>query len=135
MIKVEAINGEPSVTPREFIGSHFDGHYFYFFESEQERIDFFADLPKAWSKEAHLAEINALHEAEFERRWLAADYKTERELSRALANPLNEYHEEAKLIDAYWWSGWAAIKAYGDTLTEQPTETPQEFFIQLNSTL
>ena len=89
----------------------------------------------AWSKEAHLAEINALHEAEFERRWLAADYKTEQELSRVLANPLNEYHEEAKLIDAYWWNGWALIKQYGDTLTEQPTETPEEFFIQLNSTL
>ena len=89
----------------------------------------------SWSKEAHLAEINALHEAEFERRWMAAGYKTEEELSRAIGNPKNKFHAEAMLIDDYWWDGWDAIVAYADTLTEQPTETPEEFFNQLNSTL
>lgn len=89
----------------------------------------------AWDKEAHLAEINALHEAEFDRRWRAADYVGRWEVASAANDETNECNTEAKSIMNYWWNGWAAIKAYGDTLTEQPNETAAEFFIQLNSTL
>jgi len=132
MIKVEAINGAPSQTPIEFTGSHFDGEYFYFFESEAEKDTFYNSL-NTWNKEAHIAEINALHEAEFERKWMEADYKTEQELGRALANPLNEYHEEAKSIDAYWWNGWDAIKAYSETVTEENFIDPQTFVDNLEN--
>lgn len=81
---------------------------------------------EAWSKDNHLAEINALHEAEFERRWIAAGYKTEQELSRAL-RPTNKFYEEAKAIDDYWWDGWDAIETYGLTVTEQTAQDPQTF--------
>ncbi len=81
----------------------------------------------AWSKEAHLAEINALHEAEFERRWLAAGYKTEEELSRAIGNPKNKFHAEALLIDDYWWDGWGAIVLYAETVTENNFIEPKIF--------
>jgi hypothetical protein len=132
MIKVEAINGAPSQMPIEFTGSHFDGEYFYFFESEAEKDTFYNSL-NTWSKEAHLAEINALHEAEFERRWLAAGYKTEEELSRAVGNPKNKFHAEAMLIDDYWWDGWDAIEAYGETVTEQNFIDPQTFVDNLEN--
>lgn len=87
----------------------------------------------AWSKESHLAEINALHEAEFERRWLAAGYKTEEELSRAIGNPKNKFHAEAMLIDDYWWDGWDAIEAYGETVTEQNMIDPIQFVNNLEN--
>lgn len=81
----------------------------------------------AWSKEAHIAEINALHEAEFKRIWLAAGYKTEEELSRAIGNPKNKFHAEAMLIDDYWWGGWDAIEAYSETVTENNFIEPLDF--------
>jgi len=127
MIKVEAINGAPSITPTEFIGSHFDGEYFYFFESEEDKDTFYASLPKVWSKEAHIAEINALHEAEFDRRWRSADYVGRWEVVDVARDASNEYHEEAKALMSYWWNGWAAIKAYSETVAENNFIEPLDF--------
>lgn len=126
MIKVEAINGAPSQTPIEFTGSHFDGEYFYFFESEAEKDTFYNSL-NTWNKEAHLAEINALHEEEFKRRLFNADYVAEWELNAVLADSENEYFDEAILIINYWWNGWDAIKAYSETVTEETAQDPQTF--------
>ena len=81
----------------------------------------------AWNKEAHLAEINALHEEEFKRRLLAAEYVGEWELSAVLADSENEYYDEAVLIINYWWNGWDAIKAYSETVTEENFIDPQTF--------
>jgi hypothetical protein len=81
----------------------------------------------AWNKEAHIAEINALHEEEFKRRLLAAEYVGEWELSAVLADSENEYFDEAILIINYWWNGWDAIKAYSETVTEETAQDPQTF--------
>jgi hypothetical protein len=81
----------------------------------------------AWNKEAHLAEINTLHEAEFKRRLLSAEYVGEWELSAVLADSENEYFDEAILIINYWWNGWDAIKAYSETVTEETAQDPQTF--------
>jgi hypothetical protein len=126
MIKVEAINGAPSQTPIEFTGSHFDGEYFYFFESEAEKDTFYNSL-NVWNKEVHIAEINALHEEEFKRRLFNADYVGEWELNAVLADSENEYFDEAVLIINYWWNGWDAIKAYSETVTEENFIDPQTF--------
>jgi hypothetical protein len=80
-----------------------------------------------WDKEAHIAEINALHEEEFKRRLLAAEYVGEWELSAVLADSENEYYDEAILIINYWWNGWDAIKAYTETVTEETAQDPQTF--------
>lgn len=80
-----------------------------------------------WSKEQHLAEINALHEEEFKRRLFNADYVGEWELSAVLADSENEYFDEAVLIINYWWNGWDAIKAYSETVTEENFIDPQTF--------
>jgi hypothetical protein len=81
----------------------------------------------AWNKEAHIAEINALHEAEFKRRLFNADYVAEWELNAVLADSENEYFDEAILIINYWWNGWDAIKAYSETVTEENFIDPQTF--------
>ena len=132
MIKVEAINGAPSQMPIEFTGSHFDGEYFYFFESEAEKDTFYNSL-NTWNKEAHIAEINALHEEEFKRRLFNADYVAEWELNAVLADSENEYFDEAILIINYWWNGWDAIKAYSETVTEETSQDPQTFVDNLEN--
>ena len=85
----------------------------------------------ARSKDTHLAEINALHEAEYKRRLEAANYVNGWEVVACAADPLNEYNAEAKTLLAYWFDGWSAIETYAANLTEQPTETPEEFVATL----
>ncbi len=93
-------------------------------EVSQEVID---AINNVWNKEAHLAEINALHEEEFKRRLLNADYVGEWELSAVLSDSENEYFDEAILIINYWWNGWDAIKAYSETVTEETAQDPIVF--------
>lgn len=130
MIVVTAIetNGgfAPETIPSNFVGSLFDGTKFIYFETAQEQIDYLASL-QVWNKEAHIAEINALHEAEFKRRLFNADYVAEWELNAVLADSENEYFDEAVLIINYWWNGWDAIKAYSETVTEENFIDPIQF--------
>ena len=103
-------------------------------EVSQEELDaYLAALPKVWSKEQHLAEINALHEEEFKRRLFDAEYVGEWELSAVLADSENEYFDEAVLIINYWWNGWDAIKAYSETVTEETAQDPQTFVDNLEN--
>ena len=126
MIKVLSINGVPETTPSNFFGSHFDGEHFYFFESEEEKISFHASI-NTWSKEAHLAEINALHKTEFERRYKALDYEAEWDVVFYSERPELGYKEEADGLLAYWANGWTAIKAYSETVTENNFIEPLDF--------
>jgi len=80
-----------------------------------------------WSKENHLTEINALHEAEFKRRLTDAEYVSEWELNAVLIDSENEYYNEAMLIINYWWNGWDAIKAYSETVDENNFIEPLDF--------
>jgi hypothetical protein len=41
MIKVKNINGKPEETPIGDFAVHSDNDYFYFFSTEEERLDFF----------------------------------------------------------------------------------------------
>ena len=128
VINAIAIDGgfAPETIPSNFVGSLFDGTKFIYFETAQEQIDYLASL-QVWNKEAHLAEINALHEEEFKRRLFNADYVAEWELNAVLADSENEYFDEAVLIINYWWNGWDAIKAYSETVTEENFIDPIQF--------
>jgi hypothetical protein len=44
-------------------------------EVSQSEFDAYIVATTVWSKEQHLAEINALHSEEFKRRYLALDYE------------------------------------------------------------
>ena len=97
-------------------------------EVSQEELDaYLAALPKVWSKEQHLAEINAQHKAEFERRYKALDYEAEWDVVFYSERPELGYKEEADGLLAYWANGWTAIKAYGETVTEQTAQDPIVF--------
>jgi hypothetical protein len=96
-------------------------------EISEDELIALKDKANAWNKEAHIAEINALHEEEFKRRLFNADYVGEWELSAVLADSENEYFDEAVLIINYWWNGWDAIKAYSETVTEENFIDPQTF--------
>jgi hypothetical protein len=95
----------------------------------QEELDaYLASLPKVWSKEAHLQEINELHEAEFEKRVLNAGYKQDlKEFERTLADTRSQWHEEAKAINAYWLNGEITINNYAETVTEETAQDPIVF--------
>jgi hypothetical protein len=43
MIKVKNINGKPEETPIGDFAVHSDSDFFYFFETEEERIEYFQD--------------------------------------------------------------------------------------------
>lgn len=45
MIQVNSVNGSPQYVPANIVSSHFNGTYFYFFESINERTTFLASLP------------------------------------------------------------------------------------------
>ena len=96
-------------------------------EISEEELIALKDKANAWNKEAHIAQINALHDEEFKRRLFNADYVGEWELSAVLADSENEYFDEAILIINYWWNGWDAIKAYSETVTEENFIDPQTF--------
>lgn len=45
MIKVPNIQGSPESTPKKYIGIHSDDSYYYFFETEKEKENFYAGIP------------------------------------------------------------------------------------------
>ena len=45
MIKVAHNNGSPLSIPKPNFGSHFDGEFFHFFETQEESDAYFASLP------------------------------------------------------------------------------------------
>ena len=102
-------------------------------EISEEELIALKDKANAWSKESHIAQINALHDEEFKRRLFNADYVGEWELSAVLADSENEYFDEAILIINYWWNGWDAIKAYSETVTEENFIDPQTFVDNLEN--
>jgi len=126
MIKVLSINGVPETTPDKLFGSHFDGEHFYFFESEEEKTSFYASI-KTWDKEAHIAEINALHKEEFLNRVALAGYEDREEFNATLADGRSQWHEEAKFINTYWLNGEIAIDNYAETVTEETAQDPIAF--------
>ena len=134
VINAIAIDGgfAPETIPSSFVGSLFDGTNFIYFETAQEQIDYLASL-QVWSKEAHLAEINALHKAEFQRRYIALDYEDGWDIVLYSQRPELGYQEEANQLLEYWTNGWDIIKTYSETVTEQNMIDPIQFVNNLEN--
>jgi hypothetical protein len=96
-------------------------------EITQEEFDVLKAEAVKWSKEAHIAEINALHEAEYKRRLEAANYVNGWEVVACASDENNEYNVEAKILLAYWFDGWNAIETYTETVTENNFIEPIQF--------
>ena len=109
--------------------SYKDGNGQIIYFNSVEGLDAYINaLSIVWNKEAHLAEINALHEAEFEKRVLNAGYKQDlKEFERTLADTRSQWHEEAKAINAYWLNGEITINNYAETVTEETAQDPIVF--------
>jgi hypothetical protein len=120
----KANNGKYYLTKEQIESRFTDGDFHLTYLADAEFIE---PTPIVWSKEAHLQEINDLHEAEFKRRLSDANYVAEWELNAVLTDSENEYFDEAVLIINYWWNGWDAIKAYSETVTEENFIDPQTF--------
>lgn len=87
----------------------------------------------AWRKEAHIAEINALHKAEFQRRYIALDYEDGWDIVLYSQRPELGYQEEANQLLEYWTNGWDIIKTYSETVTEQNMIDPIQFVNNLEN--
>jgi hypothetical protein len=98
-----------------------------YFESQEELDAYLDTLPKVWSKEAHIAEINALHSQEFKRRYLALDYEDGWDVHLYAKSSELGFQEEAQELLKYWTDGFAAIIAYGETVTEETAQDPIVF--------
>jgi hypothetical protein len=106
--------------------THGDFHLVYLADAE-----FIEPTPIVWTKEEHIAEINALHEAEYKRRLEAANYVNGWEVVACASDENNEYNEEAKTLLAYWFEGWNAIETYAETVNENNFIEPLEFVNEL----
>ena len=84
-----------------------------------------------WSKEAHIAEINQLHDELFNSILSEYGYTSFAELSIWTQEPTNEYYTEANAIKEWYRSTWMSIKAYSETVTEPTAVEPQAFIDNL----
>ncbi len=126
MITVNSINGSPETIPSKHFGSFSDGQVFIFFESDDERETYLNSLPIVWSKEAHIAEINAEHKAYFEEWYSEKNYDGEWELLMYAKDETLGYQEEAQEILDYWTIGWTNILLYAETVTEETQKTLEQ---------
>jgi hypothetical protein len=105
-----------------------NGSQILYFDDAISLENYLLSLPSLWDKQAHIAEINALHEAEFEKRVLNAGYKQDlKEFERTLADTRSQWHEEAKAINTYWLNGEITIDNYAETVTEETAQDPIVF--------
>ena len=96
-------------------------------EISQEAFDaIVAALPKVWSKEQHIAEINAQHSEEFKRRYTALKYEDGWDVFLYAEKPELGFQEEAKELIKYWTDGFASILEYAETVTEDTVKTLEE---------
>ena len=84
-----------------------------------------------WSKSAHIAEINQLHDELFNSILSEYGYTSFAELSIWAQDPTNEYYTEANAIKEWYRSTWMEIKAYSETFTEVTAVEPQTFIKNL----
>lgn len=59
MIKVLSVDGIPEYLPKNTLGnSHFDGDFFYFFESIKEKDKFYLELPEPAQEEIKKQDVS-----------------------------------------------------------------------------
>lgn len=136
MLVINNINGSPETYPSLGFGSHFDGTYFIFFESQQEAERYWGSL-NSWSKESYSQQVNDAHTALYISLWQARDYKYESEINlyadlivdKNTTERQLEWKQEAISLRDYYLSTVDILYNYFDIVTEE-TAIPVEEFIQ-----
>ncbi len=118
MIEVNNINGSPEYIPNTKFGSLFTGEKFIFFESNEERENYFNSIPVVWDKE----EYKKLITIEIDELILDTiklyDYES---LSEVVAEyyPNGMWEQEALSILQWKSNLWVLRDEYFNTLTEE----------------
>jgi hypothetical protein len=121
----KANNGKYYLTKEQIESRFTDGDFHLVYLQDAEFIP--PPPPAPWNKEAHIAEINALHSQEFKRRYLALDYEDGWDVHLYAKSSELGFQEEAQELLKYWTDGFAAIIAYGETVTEETAQDPIVF--------
>lgn len=104
-------------TPTSF--PHFDGNYWYEFDTNEERYAFIAaNTPSpVWDKEAYSNEVNADHNALFRKLYEERNYLTIGEITMWVND--NEFGAEAEALIGWWRVTCKAVAQYLETVTEE----------------
>jgi len=130
MIEVENINGSPAHIPNNVVGQHFNGEYFIFFESEQEKTDFYNSL-KVFSLDAHKREIEAATD-DHVNKVVRVDYwyKNEGELS-IRSTKENRHKNEATALSLWVIVVYDALEDYLNEVSEETHLSVEDFINSL----
>lgn len=123
MIEIENINGSPAHIPNNVVGQHFNGEYFIFFESLQEKNDFLESL-NVFSLESWKAETNQLHNQLFESYYAPLKYEGEADIALTALNSA-QYALEALSLAKWRNDTFDIIEAVMEGEAQQIT--PQDF--------
>jgi hypothetical protein len=126
MIEVQNINGSPAHIPDNVVGQHFNGEYFIFFESLQEKNDFLESL-NVFSLESWKAETNQLHNQLFESYYVPLDYEGVGDIALFITD--QEFSAEALSLREWWKATWKQIEAVTEAQAKQTS--PQDFINSL----
>lgn len=96
------------------------------FESESERDNFIASLPKVWDKYEYCIAVNEAHNALFQQLYTERDYLTIGEIP--IWQNDAEYGSESIALQNWWANTCKLVSAYLETVTEE-TAQPIETFI------
>ena len=101
------------------------------FENEQYYLDAIDLLPKLWSKDAHIAEINQAHDKLVKSVLNQYNYSDMAELMLWAAQPESEYHAEANSIIEWYQTTCLEIENYANTVTENTALSVKDFINSL----
>lgn len=131
MIKVNNINGIPESTPTNYVAKHNDGAFFYFFETKDEWEEFFSSLPKVWSKEAYLFEIETAVDNLVKNQLTDLWYASLGDLAATALNSKARWNEEAILVNEWQSKCYELFEDYKLSVTEQTALSTETFINSL----
>lgn len=129
MISVANINGSPEQWHNTPFGHHSDISSFYFFESDNERNQFLANLFSGWSKEAHAQQINEAHNALFTQLYTERNYLSIGEIPLWVSD--TEFGTEAQALITWWVDTCKIVADYLEAVTEETSVSVETFINQL----
>jgi hypothetical protein len=130
MIEVQNINGSPEFIPNNIFGQHFNGQTFIFFETEQEKNDFYDSL-NTFSLDVHKQEIEKAVDELIDNTYTALWYSSKGDISIVALDIDSRWHQEAVQLTKWINNIYAILEDYKDSVTEENYQDPQEFINNL----
>lgn len=95
--------------------------------SEEEALSIIKQIGNRWSKEAHIAEINLLHNELFAEILSKYNYISMSELALWAQSSNENYYDEANAILNWYTSTYMQIELYASSVTQPNAIEPQIF--------